>query len=283
MKSFKSLLVASAFGLFVAVPLARAAEQEVELKNTPEAVQKTVHREEGKGAKNTQVYQVAKEDKDYYMVHYVAEDGKHMRLRVAPNGKVLARGETRKQANKERLAAAKTAEERAQIEQQLQQEREAEDRRAFESWQAAQARQASAQTPAARPGAQHATDAGSQQWLDLKELSQEYNAKTHERINADQVPAAVHKTLDQEAINSEDKDYYRYSVDGQTFYSVHYTTPGDRRMVARAAADGKFLGRHDLLPQEQLDERGATDSAAHNATPSDTRKETPKAKDNKKK
>ena len=153
MKSFKTLLFASALGLFVAVPLARAAEQEVDLKNTPDAVQKTVHREEGKGAKNTQVYQVVKEDKDYFMVHYVADDGKHMRLRVAPNGKVLAKGETRKQAKKERLAAAKTAEERAQIEQQLQQEREAEDRRAFESWQAAQARQASAATPGPLPTA----------------------------------------------------------------------------------------------------------------------------------
>ena len=76
-----------------------------------------------------------------------------MRLRVDPHGKVLARGETRKQANKDRVASAKTAQERAQIEQQLQQEREAEDRRTYESWQAAQARQASAQVPAARPGA----------------------------------------------------------------------------------------------------------------------------------
>jgi len=227
------------------------------------------------------VYQVVKENQDYYMVHYVTADGKHMRLRVDPHGKVLARGETRKQANKDRLAAAKTAQERAQIEQQLQQEREAEDRRTFEAWQAAQASQAAANTPA-RSRAPRAADAGSQQWLDLKELSQEYNAKNHERLNADQVPPAVRKTLDQEAINSEDKDYYRYVVDGQTFYSVHYTTPGDRRMVARAQSDGKFLGRHDLMPQEQVDERGAVDSTS-TATPANTPRNTPKAKDNKKK
>lgn len=284
MKSFTSLLVASAIGLLVAVPLVRAAEQEVPLKEVPESVQKAIHREEGPGAKNTQVYQVVRENQDYYMVHYVTPDGKHMRMRVDPHGKVLAKGETRKQQKKDQLAAAKTAQERAQIEQQLQQEREAEDRRTFEAWQAAQARQASAATPAtpARPGAQRATDPGSQQWLDLKELSQEYNAKTHERISPDQVPPAVRKTLDQEAINADEKDYYRYTVDGQTFYSVHYTTPGDRRMVARAAADGKFLGRHDLLPQEQVDERTATDSP-RNAAPSDARRETPKAKDNKKK
>jgi hypothetical protein len=281
MKSFKSLLLASALGLFIAVPLARAAEQEVPLKETPESVQKAIQREEGKGAKNTQVYQVVKENQDYYMVHYVAADGKHMRLRVDPHGKVLARGETRKQANKDRLAAAKTAQERAQIEQQLQQEREAADRRTFEAWQAAQASQASSSTPA-RSGTPRAADAGSQQWFDLKDLSQEYNAKNHERVNADQVPAAVRKTLDQEAINADEKDYYRYVVDGQTFYSVHYTTPGDRRMVARAANDGKFLGRHDLLPQEQLDEHSAAD-APRTATPTDTRRETPKAKDNKKK
>jgi hypothetical protein len=275
MKSFKSFLLASALGLFVAVPLARAAEQEVPLKEAPEAVQKAIHREEGKGAKNTQVWQVVHENQDYFMVHYVAADGKHMRLRVDPHGKVLARGETRKQANKDRLASAKTAQERAQIEQQLQQEREAADRRTFEAWQASQASQASSATPARGAPAR---DAGSQQWFDLKDLSQEYNAKTHERVNPDQVPPAVRKTLDQEAVNADEKDYYRYTVDGQTFYSVHYTTPGDRRMVARAQADGKFLGRHDLLPQEQLDERSASDGT-HTAAPA----EAPKAKNNKKK
>ena len=88
----------------------------------------------------------------------------------------------------------------------------------------------------------------------------------------------MRKTLDQEAVNADEKDYYRYTVDGQTFYSVHYTTPGDRRMVARTQADGKFLGRHDLLPQEQLDERSASDGT-HTAAPA----EAPKAKNNKKK
>jgi hypothetical protein len=280
MRSFKSLLVASAFGLLVAAPLVRAAEQEVDLKDTPEAVQKAIHREEGAGAKNTRVYQVVRENQDYYMVHYVTPDGKHMRMRVDPHGKVLARGETRQQQKKDQLAAAKTAEERAKIEQQLQQEREAEDRRTFEAWQAAQARQASAATPATpqRGAPARAADAGSQQWFDLRDLSQEYNAKNHERISPDQVPPAVRKTLDQEAINAQDKDYYRYVVDGQTFYSVHYTTPGDRRMVARAAADGKFLGRHDLLPQEQVDE-GSAANAPRAATPANT----PKAKDTKKK
>ena len=147
MKSFKSFLLASALGLFVAVPLARAAEQEVPLKEAPEAVQKAIHREEGKGAKNTQVWQVVHENQDYFMVHYVAADGKHMRLRThtgrcSPGARPASR-RTRtgwRQPRRPRSGRRSSS--------SSSRRREAADRRTFEAWQASQASQASSATPA---------------------------------------------------------------------------------------------------------------------------------------
>ena len=252
MKGSKVWMLAAALGLFVAVPFAGAKEDEVSLKELPKAVHHEIDKEV-KEAKDTHVYHITGEKNDYYLVHYTDPAGKRMQVRVNEEGKLLAKGPTKHQRHKNELEAAKTAEERAKLEAQYQAEREAEDRAAFQAWQAAQAKAAATPAPSA-PGKPR-LDAGSQSWQDLKELSQEYNATKHERLTPDQVPPAALKTLDQEALNTSEKDYFRYVVDGQTFYSAHYTTAGGRRWVARVSDAGKLLGRHELLPAEAYDER----------------------------
>ncbi len=240
-----------ALGLGAVAPWVAAKEEEVDLDKVPKHIRHEI--ENGsKGGSHVVVIMVRDEGRpseDYY-VRFESADGKQMKMRIAPNGKVLEQGETRAQRHKDeeaRLAEAKTDEERAKIQASLAAEREAEDRAQFQAAQAAAEAQAAAHHgPPPGPGSASMT---------LKDLSEEYNSKDRQPIPYAALPPGAKKTFDMETIGTTHVDYFKYTAGGTLFYSAHYDTGADRRVVCRVDDNGKLLGKNDLVgPADFADE-----------------------------
>jgi hypothetical protein len=263
------LMLGFALGLGAASPWVGAKEDAVELDKVPKHIRAEIDKGT-KGGSHIKVILVTEEgerSQDYY-VRYESGDGKDMKMRIAPNGKVLEHGETRDQRHKDeegRLAQAKTDAERAQIQAQLAAEREAEDKAQFQAAQAAaqaqaQAAAAQAQAAAAAAAARHAPPpppppAPSYASLSLKDLSEEYNSTDRQSIAYAVLPPGAKKTFDMETIGTTHVDYFKYTAGGRLFYSAHYDTGADRRVVCRVDDTGKLLGKNDLVgPADFADE-----------------------------
>lgn len=79
-----------------------------------------------------------------------------------------------------------------------------------------------------------------------RDISREWDARRIFPEPTDRLPGSVARTFNQETIGCRDINYYEYVAGDQSFYAVHYTTPGGRRTEARVDANGKLLGKLDL-------------------------------------
>src|SRR5277367_6261641 len=136
-------------GLGAVAPWVAAKEETIEMEKVPKHIRHEIENY-AKGGSHIVVIMVREEEprpsEDYY-VRFESADGKQMKMRIAPNGRVLEEGETRAQRHKDeeaRLAEAKSDAERARIQASLAAEREAEDRAQFQAAQAACATAAAA-------------------------------------------------------------------------------------------------------------------------------------------
>ncbi len=93
--------------------------------------------------------------------------------------------------------------------------------------------------------------------LSEKDLSEEYNSKDRAAVPASSLPPAVKKTLDAETLGTKNIDYYKYTVDGKTFYSAHYDVGADQRTVARVNQAGHLVGKNNLNPAAEAADKSA--------------------------
>lgn len=247
-------VLAAALGLGASVPLAIAADQ-VDMKKVPEPARQQIE-QATKGSTRVNVYNVGPiaDHKDVFVAHYTDPAGKRMEIEVTDKGTVLKQGETQSQRRKDQQAeldAAKTAADRAKIEAQIQAQRDEHDRQAatLVTPAANEAQPAGAKlSPAPAPPSLPGKASPNAPALNEKDLSEEYNSKDRAAVPASSIPEPVKKTLDQETLGTKNIDYYKYTVDGKTFYSAHYDVGPDQRDIARVDAAGKLVGKNDLNP-----------------------------------
>ncbi len=266
-KRFATFALSMALGLGAIAPFAMAKEDVVKLDKVPKAPRKEIEKET-KGASEVEVYQIDQEghDKEVFMVHYTGTDGKRMEIRVTEGGKLIAKGETRHQRAKDaemQLASAKTDAERAQIQAAIEAKREADDKAQFEAYKAQQAALIAAH-PAAVNSATPVVPGHAP--MTMKDLSEEYNATSRTRVTAAALPAGVKATLDKETLGTSEVDYFKYVVDGKTFYSSHYTTGAGRRIVCRVDETGKLLGKNELVGTAATGDAAAVGSTGASGT-----------------
>ena len=186
---------------------------------------------------------------EVYMVHYEAPNGKRMEIKVLADGQVISQGETlrqRREDQKMALENAKTAAERQQVEADIARQRDAEDKALLAQMQAMQQHQQAApgQPAPAQPAASH--QGANENVTDQKQLSEEYNSRDRQPAPASALPPGVKKTFDMETVGTKNIDYYKYTVDGQTFYSAHYDEGPNARWVTRVSDSGKLLGKNEI-------------------------------------
>ncbi len=212
-----------------------AGEDRVDIDRVPKVVRHEIEAAT-RDASHIVVIRVSDDSRpeEDYFARYVDGAGREMKLRLTPGGRVLERGPTREQRHKDELARiqeARNEAERARLREELAAQREREDHEQYEAFRASQ---------------EHAEHAG--HWgVTLKELSEEYNSTDRRRVGDDDLPRGVRRTFDSETIGTSDVDYYQYTVDGRQFYSAHYNTGAERRMVCRVDEHGKLLGKNELL------------------------------------
>lgn len=246
-------ILAAALGLGVSAPWASAKSDTVDLDKVPQPARKQIH-EATKGGTKVEVYDLGAvgSHKDVFMAHYTDTSGKRMELKVDKDGTVVSQGETQGQRRKDaqaRLDGAKTDAERAQIEAQLQAQRDAEDKQAavVVTPEENEPRPASEKLkPSSSPPSLPGNASPNAPALNEKNLSEEYNSKDRAAVPLSSLPAAVKKTIDQETLGTKNIDYYKYTVDGKTFYSAHYDLGPDQRNIARVDESGKLVGKNDL-------------------------------------
>jgi len=239
-----------ALGLGAAAPWVSAKEQTIDLDKVPKHIRHEI--EEGtKGGTHLKVIQVVEEEgrpaEDYFVRYEL--DGKDMKMRISPAGKVLEHGETRTQRHKDeeaRLAEAKTDAEREKIQASLAAEREADDRAQFQAAQAAFA-------------AHHGPPPGPGSAASLKDISEEYNSTDRRPIRYADLPPGAKKTFDLETIGTTHIDYFAYTAGGHGFYSAHYDTGADRRVVCRTDDTGRLLGKNDLVGPADFADEGSSE------------------------
>jgi len=246
-------ILAAALSLGLCAPFASAKSDTVDLKKVPQPARQQIE-QATKVATKVDVYDVGPlaSHKNVFLAHYTDASGKRMQIKVDENGAVLSQGETQSQRRKDaeaQLEAAKTDAERAQIEAQQQAQRDAEDKQAaMASTPAANEPQPAGAhlSPAPAPPSLTGNASPNAPALNEKDLSEEYNSKDRTAVPASVLPAAVKKTLDMETLGTKNIDYYKYTVDGKTFYSAHYDVGSEQRDIARVNDAGKLLGKNGL-------------------------------------
>jgi hypothetical protein len=252
---YAALLLAAGLGMGACASIASAKADTVELNKVPEAARRQILQASAGGTK-VNVYDLGPmgNHKDVFMAHYTDASGKRMEIKVDEDGAVVSQGETQGQRRKDaqaKLDGAKTDAERAQVESELQAQRDAEDQQSAMATTplANEAQPANARiSPTAAPPSLSGRASVNAPALDEKDLSEEYNSKDRAAVPATSIPAVVKKTLDMETLGTKNIDYYKYTVDGKTFYSAHYDLGPEQRDIARVNDSGKLVGKNDLTP-----------------------------------
>ena len=231
-----ALALAMGLGTFAA-PV-RAGEDRVDIDRLPRTVRHEIETATRDGSRVV-VIRVSDDDRseEDYFVRYLASDGREMKLRVRPDGRVLEQGPTREQRRKDevaRLQDVKTEGERARMQEELAEQREREDHERYEAFRAAQAHEA----------AEHTAQAG--RWgVSLKDLSEEYNSTDRRRARYDDLPPGARgSTWKRSERLTSIISATRWTADSSI---LPITTPAQRRMVCRVDQYGKLLGKNELV------------------------------------
>jgi hypothetical protein len=93
MKVRSLAFIVPAFAALVAVAVPAQAGQEMTLKDVPSAVRDTIHKHVGDGKLGTIERETEKDKPPVYEVEYTTADGKEYELKIAEDGKLLAKEE----------------------------------------------------------------------------------------------------------------------------------------------------------------------------------------------
>jgi hypothetical protein len=251
-------ILAAALGFGAFVPLT-SAKDTVGMDKVPPAARQQIQ-QATQGASKVDVYSVGdlQGHSGVYLTQYTDPAGRRMVVTVDDKGTVMSQGPTQAQRRKDeeaQLQAAKDDAQRAQIVAQ----RDAQDRAAAAAVApaAAQAQPASATiSPAPAPPSLPGRASPNAPALNERDLSEEYNSKDRVAVPFSTLPAPVQKTFDMETIGTKNKDYYKYTVDGKTFYSAHYDLGEEKRDITRVNESGKLLGKNHLNPAAEAIDKG---------------------------